>query len=316
MRISFCLAVIILVFNSFSFGQNGFRVVPLGVKGGGDDGNLSAYMVAPNGSNNYVCLDAGTVSHGIAIAISQKAFSVPQDEVLRKYIKAYFISHPHLDHLSGMIINSVDDSTKNVYGFEHCIETIKTHYFNWQSWPNLGNEGAAPALKKYKYNVLVENQSQPIDHTGMSVQAFRLSHSNPYESAAFLIKSGESYLLYFGDTGPDEVEKGTNLENVWRAVTPLVRDKKLKGVFLEVSYPNSQPDRQLYGHLTPAWFMKELGKLENLAGKGQLKNLNVIVTHIKPTGNNEQTIKSQLNGENPLGINLIYPEQGVSINLN
>ena len=29
------------------------------------DGNLSAYMLAPAGSDAYVCLDAGTVSNGI-----------------------------------------------------------------------------------------------------------------------------------------------------------------------------------------------------------------------------------------------------------
>nr|WP_295931259.1 hypothetical protein [uncultured Dyadobacter sp.] len=45
--------------------QEGFKVVPLGVKGGTMDGNLSAYMLAPAGSDAYVCLDAGTVSNGI-----------------------------------------------------------------------------------------------------------------------------------------------------------------------------------------------------------------------------------------------------------
>ncbi|TLU98258.1 MBL fold metallo-hydrolase [Dyadobacter luticola] len=297
------------------FGQDGFKIVPLGVKGGGEDGNLSAYMVAPVGSDNYICLDAGTITNGIQKAVDQKVFPVAANVVLRKYIKAYFISHPHLDHLSGMIINSPEDTAKNVYGFEQCIETIKNHYFNWQSWPNMGNEGQAPALKKYTYKLLSENQNIPIDQTEMSVQGFKLSHSNPYESAAFLIKNGENYLLYFGDTGPDEIEKSNKMEIVWKTVAPLVLNKKLKGIFLEVSYPNIQPDRQLYGHLTPNWLMKELQKLAGFAGKENVKNLNVIVSHIKPSSKNEQTITNELKAANSLGLDLIFPQQGTQLEL-
>jgi 3',5'-cyclic-nucleotide phosphodiesterase len=42
-----------------------FKIVPLGVKGGIDESNLSAYMVAAAGTNNYICLDAGTLHYGI-----------------------------------------------------------------------------------------------------------------------------------------------------------------------------------------------------------------------------------------------------------
>lgn len=290
--------------------QNGFRVVPLGVRGGGDDGNLSAYMVAPVNSNAYVCLDAGTVTNGISKALTNKAFSVPADVVLRKYIKAYLISHPHLDHVSGMVINSVEDTAKSIYGTEYCIETLKSHYFNWKSWPNLTNEGASPALKKFSYKMLGEDQEVDIEQTEMSVKIFKLSHSNPYESTAFLIRKGKKYVLYFGDTGPDEVEKMDKMATVWKAVAPLVKAKQLAGIFLEVSYPNKQLDRQLYGHLTPKWLMKELNVLAGISGAGSLKGLNVVITHMKPTGDNESQIKAELVAENALKLNLIFPEQG------
>lgn len=297
------------------FGQSGFRVVPLGVKGGGEDGNLSAYMVAPANSNAYVCLDAGTVTNGISKAVANKAFSVPADVVLKQYIKAYLISHPHLDHLSGMVINSIEDTTKRIYGTEHSIETLKKHYFNWQSWPNLANEGISPELRKYSYTMLGEGQEIQIDQTEMAVTAFKLSHGNAYESTAFLLRKGESYLLYFGDTGPDEVEQSDKMAEVWKAIAPLVKSKQLAGIFLEVSYPNSQLDRQLYGHLTPKWFMKELNVLAGLAGAESLKGLNLVITHIKPTGSNEAKIKAELATENTLGLNLIFPEQGKAFKL-
>src|SRR5450432_2637660 len=92
-----------------------FRVVPLGVKGGIDESNLSAYLVAPAGTNDYICLDAGTIHAGIEKAVADSAFTISADRVLKEYIKGYFISHAHLDHVSGMIITSPDDSSKTVY---------------------------------------------------------------------------------------------------------------------------------------------------------------------------------------------------------
>lgn len=290
--------------------QEGFKVVPLGVKGGAMDGNLSAYMLAPAGSDTYVCLDAGTVSNGIEKAIGKKAFSANAETVLKKYIKGYLISHAHLDHISGMIINSVDDTVKQVYAMEHCIRVMKSHYFNWQSWPNLTNDGNAPALNKYRYRPLAEGGETPLGETEMSVRVFPLSHSNPYSSTAFLIRSGESYALYFGDTGPDEVEKTDHMRRVWTAVAPLVKSGQLKGVFLEVSYSNAQPDRHLYGHLTPKWFMKEFEVLAALAGKEHLRNLNVVVTHIKPVGKTEAIVRRELDAANKFALRLIFPEQG------
>ena len=52
-----------------------------------DGHNLSAYMVAAKGSNDYICLDAGTLHAGIQQAINKGAFKVPLSTVLRQYIK-------------------------------------------------------------------------------------------------------------------------------------------------------------------------------------------------------------------------------------
>ena len=64
-------------------GTPSFRVVPLGVKGGLDESNLSAYMLAPATSNNYICLDAGTLRTGIQQAVTNKVFPATTDEVLK-----------------------------------------------------------------------------------------------------------------------------------------------------------------------------------------------------------------------------------------
>jgi cAMP phosphodiesterase len=305
------LWILLLPVSCFS---QSFRIVPLGVKGGIDESNLAAYMVAAKGTNDYICLDAGTLHYGIEKAIENKVFNIPAEQVLRRYIKGYFISHAHLDHVSGLIVNSPDDTTKNIYAFADCLETIKTHYFTWKSWANFADAGEAPLLKKYHYQALIPDKTVNIPNTGLSVRAFPLSHSN-LTSTAFLVESKGSYVLYLGDTGPDEIEKSTNLHKLWEAIAPLIKNKQLKAIMIETSFPDEQPDKTLFGHLTPRWLMKELADLSDLTGAEALRNFNVVVTHVKPPQVNIDKIKVQLKGENALHLNLVFPEQGKAIDL-
>lgn len=290
--------------------KSSFEVVPLGVKGGIDEKNLSAYLLAPSNTNDFICLDAGTINSGIEKAIENKVFKVSTSEVLRKYIKGYLISHAHLDHVSGLIINSPADSSKTVYGTKRCMEMMQNHYFNDQTWANFGDEGPGFHIKRYHFQTLNIGEETPITNTAMTVKSFPLSHVNPYESTAFLIKSGNNYTLYLGDTGPDTVEKSNNLKDLWTAIAPLILSKQLKGIFIEVSFPNEQPDQFLFGHLTPKYLMNELHELEKLAGKNSLNNFKIVITHLKPPAKNIKLIKEQLKNENDLGLKLIFPEQG------
>jgi len=289
-----------------------FRIVPLGVKGGIDESNLSAYMIAPQGSDNYICLDAGTLHYGIEKAVKNKVFNVPVEQVLRQYIKGYLISHSHLDHLAGLIINSPDDTAKTIYAFADCIETFKTRYFTWKSWANFADEGEVPQLKKYHYQVLTPSVETLLANTEMTVQAFPLSHSN-LTSTAFLVKHNDSYVLYLGDTGPDEIEKSDNLARLWQAIAPLIKAKELKAIMIEVSFPDEQPDKTLFGHLTPKWLIKEMHALESMAGP--LSNFELIITHVKPPQASIERIKRQLEAENDLHLHLLFPQQGKAINL-
>jgi cAMP phosphodiesterase len=308
------LLTLLIVNCQLSIAQNAFKVIPLGVKGGLDESNLSAYLVAPEGSDTYVCLDAGTIYSGVEKAITNKLVKGDAQSFIKNNIKAYLISHAHLDHVSGLVLNSVDDTTKNIYGLPFMLDYLQKHYFNWKSWPNFGSDGDSPALKKYQYKFLAPGAETKIENTALSAKTFPLSHSTPYQSSAFLLRNNDNYILYFGDTGADELEKSNRMESVWKEIAPLVKEKKLKAIFLEVSYPDEQADNKLYGHLTPKWLMHEMEALAKLAGKDALKELNVIITHIKPTGNNEEMIKKQLSEQNKYKLNFIFAEQGVLYN--
>lgn len=295
--------------------STGFTVIPLGVKGGLDEANLSSYMVAAKGSRNYICLDAGTINAGLQKAVNNKLFTESSaEEVQKNNIKAYFISHAHLDHVSGLILNSPNDIPKNIYGFSSVIEIMKNNYFTAKSWANFGSEGDKPILNKYTYNYLTPGKEIEIPNTELHVTPYILSHVNPYESSAFLVRNKNAYLLYLGDTGADEVEKSNQLEQLWKAIADKVIAHSLKAIFIEVSFDNAMPDKSLYGHLTPRLLMQEM-KVLNKLSNGQLQKLPIYITHIKPCASCESSIKKDIAVSNSEGLTIKYAEQGKAIQL-
>ncbi|WP_073231807.1 MBL fold metallo-hydrolase [Pedobacter caeni] len=317
-KIRYILFLLLITgFNSWSQQINtSFKIVPLGVKGGDDESNLSAYLLAPLHSDNYIALDAGTIHAGIQKAIQGGIFKGSTQDVLKKQVKGYLISHAHLDHLAGLIINSPADSSKNIYSMPKVLNIIRDKYFTWDAWANFANEGEKPQLKKYTYTPLEEDQSQTLEGTEMTVQAYILSHGNPYQSTAFLVKAKDSYVLYLGDTGADEIEKSDRLHKLWQKAAPLVNSGQLKAIFLEVSFPNEQPENQLFGHLTPKLFFKELQQLQKLTDATAFKKLSFIITHRKPPIYKEERIKKQLKAANELNLKLIFPQQGRMLIIN
>jgi 3',5'-cyclic-nucleotide phosphodiesterase len=290
--------------------QSAFTVLPLGVKGGLDESNLSAYLVASAGSSKFICLDAGTIYAGLSVARKQGSIHKPEQAFLKENIQGYFISHGHLDHVAGLILNSPEDSKKPIYALPEVLDVLKTDYFTWKGWANFGSEGDIPILNKYQYVPLLPKGKIVAEGTELSVQAFELSHVNPYKSTAFLVSNTAGSLLYLGDTGADSIEKSTDLKNLWQEIAPLIRAKQLKAIFIEVSFPNSQANDQLFGHLNPRLWAQEMKVLASFTGDEALKGLSVVITHRKPSGIKEEQIKQEVLAVNTLGLKLIFPQQG------
>jgi 3',5'-cyclic-nucleotide phosphodiesterase len=301
--------------NNASISSNSFKVIPLGVKGGLDESNLSAYLVAASGSAQFICLDAGTIYKGLELAAAKKLFKPSNPSLIQQNnINSYFISHAHLDHTAGLIMNSPNDNAKNLYGLASVLDVFKKNYFTWSAWANFGTEGEAPILKKYRYQTITPKLEIPIDNTGLFVTPFVLSHVKPYESTAFLVRNQDAYLLYLGDTGSDKIEQSDQLAQLWQTIAPLVIQNQLKAIFIEVSFDNSVSEKALFGHLTPKLLMEEMEKL-NLLSNGQLKNTPLYVTHIKPCDGCEIKIKAEIQAANQIGLKIFYPTQATLIEL-
>ena len=305
-----------------------FELVVLGEKGGIQDGNLSAYLLRAINEQHYISLDAGTLVNGINIAQQHNAFAdltLIQDpkwnitgNILRQHIKGYLISHGHLDHVAGLLISSPEDSAKPIYALPSVNQTLIDTYFNWKAWANFTNKGLPPRLNKYQLVDLIPKQSQTITDTSLKVTAFSLSH--PLESTAFVIEKDQDLFVYLGDTGPDQVEKQGKLKALWQYLAQQLKDKHLRALVIEVSFTNQQPDNLLFGHLTPKWFIQELTQFHTLIDdKSKIKDLQVIISHIKYTMKNgpdpREQIKQQLDQANILGYKFVFATQGQRLHL-
>ncbi|MBU9832883.1 MULTISPECIES: MBL fold metallo-hydrolase [Rahnella] len=306
-----------------------FDVVALGVNGGVEEGNLTSYLVRSDDQKLYLGLDAGSVMPGIRKALEKGSFPqvtaenaaplTPQGAVFRNLIGGYFISHGHLDHLAGLIIGSPEDSKKPIYGTADTIGTLRQHYFNGRVWPNFTDSGSGLRIGTYRLNLQRPEQRFSLGLTGLDGNIYPLSHGGTSSSMILVSRNNQSF-AFFGDTGPDEVEKSKNLDTVWRVLGSEIKAKRLKGLIIETSYPDDVPDSKLYGHLTPHWLLKELASLQQHAGgDGSLKDLTVIISHVKPSlkagADPEKEIMAQLEKGNNLGVKFVRMQQGDRLEL-
>jgi len=302
--------------------QNNFDIIALGTGGGIDESNISSYLVSAGDQDRYIALDAGTLMHGLSLASQKGDFNHLASEelkteanVLLNHIDAYCISHPHLDHIMGMLIAAPFDNHKTILGSDETIDALMNHIFLSPLWGNFTTEGNENG--KYDLIRMKENKWYHIPNNSLEIKYYSLCHSCPNESSAFLVKNSDSYLLYFGDTGADRIEKSDKLQKVFQDIAPLIKQKRLKAIFMESSFSNNRKDDLLFGHLKPLLIEEELKKLSETIQPthpgNALKGIKLFITHIKPDfkkiNNSEITIKDEIKMINTYGAEAIIIKQ-------
>ncbi|CDO69007.1 hypothetical protein BN946_scf184834.g14 [Trametes cinnabarina] len=188
------------------------------------------------------------------------------------WIRCYLISHPHLDHLSGLVLSagSTKSASTPVYGTQHTLEAI-SDIFSGKIWPALASWTEEPGKPLRLARLSPDDGYTPIVGS-LSVRTMVVSHgpssdttatSNPpYESSAFFLRHDPSAreFLFFGDVEPDTLSSNPQNRDVWRTAAPKIPDV-LSALFIECSWPEDRPDELLYGHLSPTHLVEELTSL-------------------------------------------------------
>ncbi|KAG5982526.1 hypothetical protein E4U55_001776 [Claviceps digitariae] len=158
------------------------QVIILGSGGGPQESNTTAFLVRAVDENwskgSIVAVDAGVHLSAITRLIEEAYPSPPPVKlpfklgngpfsglelpyasagasaayIVRSLVDAYLITHPHLDHISGFVVNTAGwpgTRPKKLAGLPSTIQAFKSHIFNNVIWPNLSDESNGAGLLTY-----------------------------------------------------------------------------------------------------------------------------------------------------------------------
>jgi len=204
--------------------------------------------------NDELMVDAGTLASGLTL-----------EE--QKRVKHILLSHLHLDHIKGIPplvdnLSGLVDHQVVVASLPSVVKGLQKHVFNDMVFPNFFDlQGPRSSILRAQE---LEAGKEVSVSAGVSVTPIPVNHT--VETVGFVIRDDSGAWIYSGDTH--------HTEEIWKvaAQTP-----NLKGVFIEVSFPDSMMDRAIQSkHLTPTLLAQEFRKI----GKPDLP---LYVYHMKPT---------------------------------
>ncbi|KAN0070759.1 cAMP phosphodiesterases class-II domain containing protein [Elaphomyces granulatus] len=159
-----------------------FQVIVLGNTGGPREDSVTGLLVRSTSTEwskgSVVAVDAGTLLAGIirtlehytpgskdgrglmkkgpfiGLNLPNMTAQANAAYIFREIIGAVLITHPHLDHLAGLAINTplveAGSGPKTVAALPSVISAIKNHMFNDVIWPNLSDEDGGAGLVTYQ----------------------------------------------------------------------------------------------------------------------------------------------------------------------
>lgn len=250
----------------------------------------------------------------------------------------FIISHPHLDHIQGLVLNSAwphlqaenQHNVPEICGLAFTVGALQRHVFNGVIWPNLVAAG------QLRLKVLDSLRPHTTPDGSFHVTMFDLHHGPlhlwrqnesdseqlplRYPLSAFLVQelTNGSRILVFGDFEPDLVLGGTANSRVWAAVAPYIDDGLLRAVIMECSSPTVELLVNLYGHMMPAHVIAEFLALRRLTAAKHLGGLQVVITHVKDISENDprRLVLSELealNEHEALGLKITMALSGLLI---
>ena len=86
------------------------------------------------------------------LSIPHNSAAANAAHVTRNLVDTFLITHPHLDHISGFVVNTAGlpgTRPKKLAGLPSTIQAFKSHIFNNVIWPNLSDENNGAGLLTY-----------------------------------------------------------------------------------------------------------------------------------------------------------------------
>ncbi len=145
--------------------------------------------------------------------------------VVREYVATYLITHPHLDHLSGFVINTAafhnTSRPKRLAALPSTIQAIKTHIFNDVIWPNLTDEDGGVGFVTFQRlasggNIAVgEGQGKGYIEVcdGLCVKGMKVSHGHCTRSSDATLHRGSEVGLSEATVGKSSNTNNVNYDN-------------------------------------------------------------------------------------------------------
>lgn len=203
-----------------------------------------------------VLIDAGTGVGDLSMA-----------ELLK--IDHIFITHSHLDHITSIpfLIDTVMGfRTKpiTVHATKETLETLRTHIFNWEVWPDFSiiPDVTSPFLL---YNEVA--LAETLELNGRKITPLPANHV--VSAVGYHVDSGVASFVFTGDT--------TICDPLWVEVNKI---KNLKYLVIETAFSNGEFElAKMSKHLCPSMLVSELDKLDISQFDAPFE---VYITHLKP----------------------------------
>ncbi|CUA68490.1 hypothetical protein RSOLAG22IIIB_03527 [Rhizoctonia solani] len=302
-----------------------FDLVVVGCGGGHDETNLSAYLLKPRDklwSDGILGLDAGsgygalkqlfgsTHPHLFAPLFKPQSSKRPYSAIDKAHtvfthLRAYLITHAHLDHCASLIISSgsLPGPTRHILGAQSVLEDLDRCIWKpGRCWPrivgwdqsNASNTagGILRALKLAPNTHVIGDRDEEYAPIGaglddLLVRVVPLSHGCAYTSSAFFIRHARTRheFLFFGDVEADPIpglspptssSSSSSLPSssarpllfpIWTHTAHLFASNRLRTLLIECSYPAGRPESQMFGHLSVEGLRKEIKVLAREVAK-------------------------------------------------
>ncbi|KAJ5725292.1 uncharacterized protein N7483_006649 [Penicillium malachiteum] len=209
-------------------GNTSFQVIVLGPTGGPREDAVTGILVRSTSTNwtrgSVIAVDAGTMLAGIVrlmephipttksgragavlksgpfkgLKLPNKSAQANAAHVFRDIIGGFFITHPHLDHVSGLAMNTpiieAGNGPKPVSALPSVLAAIKNHVFNDIIWPNLSDEDGGAGLLTYQRLVEGGNPRLGVGETrgyiracdGLTAKCLSVSHGQSWCSTPMI----------------------------------------------------------------------------------------------------------------------------------